>query len=666
LPRDLQWREIEVRLPRQSRRRPAHQLNLGRWGTFLPALVAAILSLPCLSLGYFWDDYYFLTFRASGDARAYLLPDPHAAFYRPISQGLYFLLLRLLDPVSGTVGHILNLGILACAVSLLALLVTRLSGARAGVFSGLALAAFGLVPGLVAWISCSQDLLAVAFVLAAFLLRHERKDIGALACATAAILCKEPAIAAFPVLVLWDRLVGRPAVRPWFQIPAYVCVAAGWALVHPGIRELASRGFRSGATGYVGWEHPWQWGHYLVRYILTLANLPPRWVTLARWDDRVGVGLIAIAAILGGFLFLGRRRPESASKPLPVSRLALIAALFGIPTLLMPTVLIRHWAPYFAFFPATSLAIVLGPLLARQRTIVSVAALTLFLLLGVRYRGIQSEVEPIWTERVFVDAANAVRTVRGNFRSVLPTIPKGSQVVVSVSSTGVRGIYSTLVEGQALRVWYRDPTLQTVTTLQRRPVATPELLVRITTDLDVISIDPDSIRLRASNRYTPDLTDIGRPIVNYARAVAAGGDTERAVRIVQGLAQAESGANRAFVQRVSAMMLLAAGRREEAAKVLAGLPALSREDALQSLKPLLTEASSSEQLDLAAFDAFGLSADDPEAVRWIMQRFEVEKAGAQAAWYAQRLRRLVPGDPGAAAVIRAAERAGTQPRRQAL
>jgi hypothetical protein len=114
------------------------------------------------------------------------------------------------------------------------------------------------------------------------------------------------------------------------------------------------------------------------------------------------------------------------------------------------------------------------------------------------------------------------------------------------------------------------------------------------------------------------------------------------------------------------MMLLAAGRREEAAKVLAGLPALSREDALRSLKPLLTEASSSEQLDLAAFDAFGLSADDPEAVRWIMQRFEVEKAGAQAAWYAQRLRRLVPGDPGAAAVIRAAERAGTQPRRQAL
>jgi hypothetical protein len=343
----------------------------------------------------------------------------------------------------------------------------------------------------------------------------------------------------------------------------------------------------------------------------------------------------------------------------------MIAALIGIPTLLMPTILIRHWAPYFAFIPATALAIFAGPYLARQRTMVAIAALALFLLLGIRYRGIRAEQEPVWTERVFVDAADAVRVVRKNFQTILPHLPGGSQVVVSVSTTGVRGIYSTLIAGQALRVWYRDPTLQTVTTLLRHPGASSEFLVRVTTDLDVIWIDPDTRRLRATTRQAPALTDIGLPIVNYARAVAAGGDYNRAVRMVQSLAQAESGANREYVERVSAMILLAAGRRDEARTILNALPTLSEEDALWSVKPLLTETSSSEKLDEAAFEAFGLSSDDPETLRWVMRRFQKEGALAQAAWYAERLLRLLPGDQEGNDVIRATHRAGLKPQREA-
>jgi hypothetical protein len=622
--------------------------------------------MPCLSLGYFWDDYYFLTFRGQGDYRAYLLPDPHAAFYRPFSQGLYFLFLRQVDPVAGTFAHVLNLGILAGAVTLLVLLVTRLSGPKAGLFSGLILASYGLVPGLVAWVSCNQDLLAVTLMLAAFLLRYDGKSVGALACATVAVFCKEPAIVAFPLLVIWDRLVGRPASRPWFQVLAYASVTIVWALVHPGIRLLAGRGFQSGATGYLGIENPGSWGLYLGRYLTTLVNLPPQGLTVSPWDDRIQYGLGAMALLIGGLLLLRRGLDKAKSaKALPLRRVALIAALIGLPTLLMPTMLIRHWAPYFAFIPATGLAMFLGPLLARQRSMVAIAALALFLLLGVRYRGIRAEQEPVWTERVFVDAADAVRVVRRNFRTVLPTFPRGSQVVASVSSTGVRGIYSTLIEGQALRVWYRDPTLQTVTTLHRSPGASSEFLVRVTTDLDVIWIDPDTRRLRATTRQAPDLTEIGRPIVNYARAVAAAGDYDRAIRMVLSLAQAESGANRDYVQRVSAMILLAAGRRDKAATILATVPALSKEDALWSLKPFLTEASASERLDEAGFEAFGLSSADPEAIRWVMRRFQREGALAQAAWYAERLLRLAPGDPEGSDVIRAADRAGVNPRRDA-
>ena len=644
------------------RARPA----LEAWSPLLPALVAVVLSIPCLSLGYFWDDYYFLTFRGSGDPRAYLLPDPAAAFYRPISQGLYFLFLRVVDPSTGTLAHILNLATLASAVTILTLLVTRLAGRRAGLCSGLFLAGCGLVPGLVAWVSCSQDLLAVALMLAAFLLRHGEKNIGALACATAAVLCKEPAIAAFPVLVLWDPIVGRSSSRPRFQAVAYASVAIAWALIHPGLRLLAGRGFQSGATGYLGIENPGRWGLYLGRYAATLLNLPPQGLSASWWADRIPYGLAAQAILIAGLLLSGRRLPAEKSRPqpLPLWRVGLIAALVGLPTLLMPTILIRHWAPYFAFFPATALALWVGPLVARQRTAVAIAVLSLFLLAGVRYRGIRAEQEPVWTERLFVDAAEAMRTVRRNFQTVLPSLPLGSQVIASVSSTGARGIYSTLVEGQALRVWYRDPTLQTVTTLHRRPGASSEFLVRVTTELDVIWIDPDTRHLRATTRRPPELTDIGRPIVNYARAVAAAGDYDRAARIVESLAQAETGSNRDYVQRVCVMILLAAGRRDEASIILATLPPLPKEDALWSLKPFLTETSASERLDEAAFESFGVSATDPDAIRWLMQHFRVEGAAAQAAWYAERLLGLAPGDPEAIEVVRAAEASGVKPRRE--
>lgn len=629
-------------------------------------VVVVALCIPCLGLGYMWDDYYFLTFHGGTDFRAYLLPNAQAAFYRPISQGLYFLLLLLVDPAGGTLAHVVNLAALGGAITLLVLLVSRLSGWRAGLISGLVFASLGCTASLVAWVSCSQDLLAIAFVLWAFLLRDHRKDLPALASATAAVLCKEPAIAAFPVLVFWDRIVGRPSSRLPFQVIGYGLVATLWLLIHPGIHLLAGRGFQSGATGYVGIDHPERWGRYLLRYALTLVNLPPPGFQTSWGESRILCGVIALGVLIGGLVLLDRGRSrEEPARALSLGRIASMAALFAVPTLLMPVVLIRHWAPYFACIPAIGMAILAGPLLARQRPLAAGLLLGVFLLLGLRYRGLEAGAEPVWSEKVFAYAADAVRRVDGNFHYVIPYFPKGTQVCVSVETTGARGIRSTLLDGQALRVWYRDRSLSTVDVLKRRPGATADYLVRVTTDLDVIWIDPNERRIKASHPEAADITGVGRPLRNYARAVAAGGDTDRAIRIMEWLDNLESGWGRVYCRRLMAMIYLNAGRRKEAADILAVTPAFPKETALGSVRRLLAEPSESEGLDNAAFEAFGLSESDPETIRWVMREFVKDGATAQAAWYAQRLLQFLPGDQESGEVIRGAKRLGIEPRRDA-
>ena len=636
-----------------------------RWIVLLPVLVVLVLNLPCIDLGYFWDDFYFLSFQDHGGFRAHLLPEAQAAFYRPIPLGVYFKILALLDPRNGALGHLLNLAALVGTVVLLVRLVSRLCGPRAGLFSGLLFASYGNVPGLVAWISGSQDLFVMLFVVAAFLLRQRGKDIAALACAAAGVLCKEPAIAAFPVLILWDRILGRPPRRPVFQIVGYGVVALLWAVIHPGVHLLAGRGFQSGATMYVGLEHSERWGLYLCRYLLTLFNVPPPGLAASWWEDRAAYGIAALVMLVAGLVFLARQRRLWTSPPsCSLARMGMISTLFVIPSLLMPAILVRHWAPYFACLPALGVALFLGPVLARRGMLISTLALSIFLLLGVWYRGARADEESILTERAMVEASQAVRTVRAHFQKLFPTLPKGSEVLVSFGTSGIRGIQSVLIEGQALRLWYRDPTLRTVRTRERVPGAPAEYLVRVTDDLDLVAFDPQTLRVRSATNAAANPAEIHRSVNEYARAIAAGGDTDRAVRIMEGLTRIEPAELGTYNRRMIASMLLAAGRRKEADSTLAATPPFPRNVALALVFGLMADPSPSEGLDDAAFEAFGLSARDPAVLGTLMFGFERNGSLPQAAWYARRLRQVSPGDSSSAEILTRAAREGITPRRE--
>ncbi|HZE19806.1 MAG TPA: hypothetical protein VE402_06770, partial [Candidatus Angelobacter sp.] len=177
------------------------------WIAVFPILVAVVLSLPCLGLGYFWDDYAFLT-RVQSNPVAALGPEP-GDFYRPLARVLYFWPLASLGSSGASIAHLFNLILLAAAVYLLVSLTKDLAGPRAGIHAGLLFAALAPVPSLVAWASGSQDLLAIALSLATLHLRNSGRNLGAGIAAAAALLSKEAAAVMVPVLILWDWITGK-------------------------------------------------------------------------------------------------------------------------------------------------------------------------------------------------------------------------------------------------------------------------------------------------------------------------------------------------------------------------------------------------------------------------------------------------------------------------
>lgn len=622
-------------------------------GTVGPGLVAALLSFPRLGLGYFWDDYNFLTFGGSGNPYHYFLPDPTDPYYRPIPQGIYYSFLRAVDPQSGLVGHAINLVLLVLGTTLLTVLVSKLAGRWAGVIAGFAFASLGAIPSLVAWVSCSHDLFAIVFLLTAMLCRHGNRNVAALAATACALLSKESAVAFVPVLVCWDVLIGRKPARIARHAIAYGLVTVAWAAIHPGVRSLLSHGLQSGATGYVGLEHPERWALYLARYLATLVNLPVSGAGTLWPSDVTAWAAGALVFLVAGLILARgvRGRPDVSQQAGSARGLVVLGILLMIPPLLLPTLLVRPWVPYLVAPAALGASLLLALSLRRAPWGVTIGVMALFFALGVWCRAVVLPGEQVWSEPVLVDASRAIRRVEKNLRTLHPTLPRGAQVLVSTASTGTRGIHSTLLGGQALSIWYGDPTLRTERPELRKPGFPADLLFRVTSDLNIVEIDPDACRYRATTAPV-DPNDIGRPMSTYARGVAASGDPDRAVRILVQLSMFDQDYLRSYDLRLAAMVALWAGRSSDVAWLMAEAEPLPREPALDLMARVFGAPTARAELDSCAFRAFGISPEDPDALRHLMKLYQEMGYSAQAEHFARRLERVLPGDRGAARVLR--------------
>lgn len=612
----------------------------------LPCLLTAVLISPCISFTYLWDDYAFLrnalAFRLND-----IVPTQADAFYRPVSRGLYFTLLSSSGSHGSLIGHLLNAGFLILIVSLLFRLVELIANRRVALYACLAFSCTGAIPLLVGWVSGCQDLLAMVFVLAALNLQLRGRHLLALGATALGLLSKETALTVIPALAFCDRIVGQKAKRSWATPASYGLLVGLWALIHPGVHALLHRSLRSGATGYVGLEDPGRWPGYFVKYTLTMLNVPLRSIVSPWWPDYLlplALGLVLLVAAVLAARYIGESAPESFSR----KRIAVFALLLAIPPLLLNSLMVRVWAPYYTAFPALGASLLLGLIAERLPARALPAAFAGYLLLGFWCR--TSRFDPSKPEESNLRVTSAtLQTIERNFLRVRPSFQPTSTALVSVQRSGAASVYTHLYYLQALSVWYRDPTLQTMRPDWRPPPRNPEHLFWIGKDLNVHEIDLDTMRPRSSGTAI-EYAEYQKTVRYYARGLAASGDLDRAVRMLL-LMPEPNQVSWTLDRRMAAMLLIAGGRERAATDLLSALPPFQPDTALDLVAALLADTPPHVDWDRAALRAFGLEPNDPAPWRSLMRKYVVLDRLPEAAHFASELLQLDPADSEATRVV---------------
>jgi hypothetical protein len=540
--------------------------------------------------------------------------------------------------------HALNLLLVVISTVLLVLLVRDVWGRAAGMYAGLFYAALAPLPSLVAWASGSQDLLAITFFLAALTLRHRRRLGWSVVAAGAGLLSKESILVAWPVLIFWDVLVGRQRTHLPHALLGFGGIALAWMLFHPGLHAALAPPTPGDMPRYVGFRNLAVSELHLRGYVGALANVPIAAPVSGVSATLIVCGLVAALTGLLGVLAMMRRPGADGGPVASLPRAVVVGLLIVIPGVVLPSLIINRWVSYYACLPALGIAILLGAVASRIPMVPALAVLLAWTAMGVYSRGMDAS-GGILNERSFHEGGRAVRRVEESFRELRPSLRKGSQVLVSVASSGMLGIHGTLVDGQAPRVWYDDPSLRTVTPERRLPNRPDEILVRITSDQRVIEILPESLGHRSADAAPVDEGELRMVVRSYARGLAASGEPERAAHILQALADRDRSHVRSQDLRLAAMALRAGGAHARAESLLAAAPPIPRDFALDGIASVLLQPTRRPDQDSLAYWAFGIPPEDSEALRYWMAMFFGSEYYVQALHMAERLRVIRPVDP---------------------
>jgi hypothetical protein len=610
--------------------------------------VAVLLSVPCFSWPFLWDDFDFLA-RAMKFQFRNLLPDSAVALYRPLSREVYFGILQHAAGGWILTAHVLNAAVAAGSVYLLMALLRKWNGARAGVIGSLMLASAAAIPFLVGWISGIQDLLCILLILAAYHSFSSGHLLRGTAAFAGAILSKEIAVAIAPATVV---LASIPEPRSRGRIlRAALCVAIvvlAWALLHPWTHRLLTGHAAGSLNEYVAFRGK-DTLRGAVRGFPSLLNVS--WSPFHAWSaSMLLTGAAASVLAVLGVRSVSSRSFDPASAPGARDRLIAYA---GILTLLGPFLLtsafLAHWSPYYAGASTIGLAMLIAPPLSRARWPLAAAVVVAFLWIGISSRAaiLQPEIPAETNLRV---TADAMRRIETGFKSLRATLPRHSAVYAYVQAQGRSGAYLSLYRNQPLKIWYGDPSLEVRDPLNLSRTAAEEFLFWVSPELEVFEVNPSTLSPRSSGAPIP-LRAYQKTLRAFALGLSGRGEVARAVSILTTMPQ-DSGADLAYDRRSAAAILFASGRDREAQALVSTTAHFHRGQAIVEVGGLIAKPIPGIDLDEGALRAFDFAPNDSAAVRAIMRWLAERNYWSSADRFAWRLLSLVPGEPEASGILR--------------
>lgn len=432
-------------------------LRRTRW---LPALLfaagVAVLYAGALGTGFLNDDYLFLEDAARGPWSA-----AHGAlanYFRPLSRQLWFGTLVPLAGQDPLVFHLAGFAVFLAAAALLFDLL-RAFAPREGALAGVVY--FALLPLQrvnLTWISCCQDLLALAAALGTFALFRRGRDRLALLAFLAAVLAKESALPLPALLFAWSwRIEGRGAGGALRRVAPFALPLLVWAAGEAALRA----GSAAPAVLRFG---PFEFAAAALHAAQALAGLEnPTGMAAALSRSLPSFGALA------AFAALALVRPPAAAAPAaapPGARHATVFGLAWIAAFAIPVGPVVHgWSGYFYTLCAVGGAVLVAAHAARlSRFAFAIAvAVALWWHAGANAVPAFAVVDDAWgwtshlTAHYFERGAALSGRLREALRRVAPE-----------PEPGTRFFFATLPpyagfqmgNGPAIRAAYRDPTLE--------------------------------------------------------------------------------------------------------------------------------------------------------------------------------------------------------------
>jgi hypothetical protein len=428
-------------------------------GVVLAVLALTMVYAGALRSGFLNDDHLFIE-----EARTRPLLDSLGDlgslgnYYRPLSRQIYFEALSRIGGGHPLVFHGVNFMLFAFALALLGDLLGAILHRR-GVMAGIlwyALLPFQRVN--LVWISCSQDLMALAASLGAVALHRRGRTVWTAVAYAAAVASKEAALPLPLALVAWDRIVqGEPARRslrrhlPLFAVAAAWCALALWMRARHAAATKLSFSLDALPAAYahmvqslLGLEHP---AGFLASL---LTHAPP------------ALPFFLLAPLS---MWYAATRPGEPFTRVPARSLVLFAAawmaLFGF----MVWPVAYSWSGYYYTLAAVGGAMLVGWVLGRGDRWVWLAlggALLWWNAAGTGTRAFATAEHPWqWTSRLtsfyFERAAALADSMSAQLVRLEPRPPRGARFFFArlPSHAGFQ-----MGNGALIRNLYRDPTLE--------------------------------------------------------------------------------------------------------------------------------------------------------------------------------------------------------------